>query len=155
MKLMMANLLAIWNILYDFIAIIIARQALKRVTLGRGEACSLRELKVQPMPEELPNTLTDINEKEETPKEPRDVVIDELGKTQDEERSVKGKAPKKVVSINENVEEIYMSKESDRRRRKLGLWKVPSIQLQDDDKPLKSILKVSSSNYLTEELGRY
>ncbi|KAJ8529464.1 hypothetical protein K7X08_036299 [Anisodus acutangulus] len=52
------------------------------------------------------------------------------------------KAPKKMVSINDNVEEIYFSK-----KKKKSTEKVPSIkeQIKEELKPLKSILKVSSN----------
>ncbi|CAN4111190.1 unnamed protein product [Withania somnifera] len=54
------------------------------------------------------------------------------------------KAPKKMVSINDNVEEIYFSKK--KKKRKLT-EKVPSIkeQVKEELKPLKSILKVGSN----------
>ncbi|KAK4379001.1 hypothetical protein RND71_000863 [Anisodus tanguticus] len=53
------------------------------------------------------------------------------------------KAPKKMVSINDNVEEIYFSK-----KKKKSTEKVPSIkeQVKEELKPLKSILKVAGSN---------
>lgn len=53
------------------------------------------------------------------------------------------KAPKKMVSINDNVEEIYFSKK--KKKKKKSTEKVPSIkeQVKEEPKPLKSILKVA------------
>lgn len=55
------------------------------------------------------------------------------------------KAPKKMVSINDNVEEIYFSKK--KKKKKKSTEKVPSIneQVKEEPKPLKSILKVGSN----------
>lgn len=54
------------------------------------------------------------------------------------------KAPKKVVSINETVEEIPTSKK--KLRRKKSTDKLSSFEIQEDEtKPLKSILKVGSN----------
>lgn len=53
------------------------------------------------------------------------------------------KPPKKVVSINERVEEIGTSK--NKMKRKKSSDKLTSLQCQEDEpKPLKSILKVGS-----------
>ncbi|CAN4108694.1 unnamed protein product [Withania somnifera] len=54
------------------------------------------------------------------------------------------KAPKKMVSINDNVEEIYFSK---KKKKKKSTEKVHSIkeQVKEEPKPLKSILKVGSN----------
>nr|XP_016454213.1 PREDICTED: uncharacterized protein LOC107778468 [Nicotiana tabacum] len=56
------------------------------------------------------------------------------------------KAPKKMVSINDNVEEIYFSKQKKMKKKK-STEKVPYIKEQEKEepKPLKSILKVGSN----------
>ncbi|XP_006361877.1 uncharacterized protein [Solanum tuberosum] len=55
------------------------------------------------------------------------------------------KAPKKMVSINDNVEEIYFSKK--KKKKKKSTEKVPSNkeEVKEEPKPLKSILKVGSN----------
>ncbi|PHT41160.1 hypothetical protein CQW23_20014 [Capsicum baccatum] len=52
------------------------------------------------------------------------------------------KAPRKMVSINDDVEEIYFSKKKKKKKKK-STEKVPSIkeQVKEEIKPLKSILK--------------
>ncbi|GAV63214.1 hypothetical protein CFOL_v3_06734, partial [Cephalotus follicularis] len=53
------------------------------------------------------------------------------------------KAPKKTVSINDRVEEIYPSKKKDREKKPSE--KLSSMELKNDEPyPLKSILKVGS-----------
>ncbi|KAM3378217.1 hypothetical protein P3S68_010630 [Capsicum galapagoense] len=56
------------------------------------------------------------------------------------------KAPRKMVSINDDVEEIYFSKKKKKKKKK-STEKVPSIkeQVEEEIKPLKSILKVGSN----------
>ncbi|GLT78972.1 hypothetical protein SLA2020_504870 [Shorea laevis] len=61
------------------------------------------------------------------------------------ENVFQAKAPKKVVSKNETVEEIKLSKK--KRKRKKSTEKVASFEDETDEpKPLKSILKVGSIN---------
>lgn len=57
------------------------------------------------------------------------------------------KAPKKMVSINDNVEEIYFSKKKKKKNKKKSTEKVPSNkeEVEEEPKPLKSILKVGSN----------
>ncbi|KAK6804909.1 hypothetical protein RDI58_002693 [Solanum bulbocastanum] len=73
----------------------------------------------------------------------------EGGKIVEEEASgssmeTQNKAPKKMVSINDNVEEIYFSK---KKKKKKSTEKVPSNkeEVKEEPKPLKSILKVGSN----------
>ncbi|WCJ43232.1 hypothetical protein M5689_023988 [Euphorbia peplus] len=56
--------------------------------------------------------------------------------------SVEAKAPKKVVSINERVEEIDTSKKRMRRKKSKENWSL--FEKEEEHKPLKSILKVGS-----------
>lgn len=91
------------------------------------------------------------NEEEE--EEERPIVQDNTDSAKNEERietkveiQVK-RPPKKMVSINENVEVIYQS--HDKRKRNRSFDKLPSI---DEQKPMKSILKVSS-NLIDKQQG--
>lgn len=60
-------------------------------------------------------------------------------KTAEGESAGKARAPRKMVSINDNVEEFYISN----KRKRTPMEKWPSAE-KDQVKPLKSILKVGS-----------
>ncbi|XP_009773599.1 uncharacterized protein [Nicotiana sylvestris] len=73
-----------------------------------------------------------------------DVIVEEEAPRPSME--TQNKAPKKMVSINDNVEEIYFSKKKKMKKKK-STENVPSIKEQEKEepKPLKSILKVGSN----------
>lgn len=71
----------------------------------------------------------------------RHVSSAESGEKEATEPGIEGKAPKKTVSINENVEEIRWSRKYSRKK---STERLPSLELQGEPKPLKSILKVGS-----------
>ncbi|CAI0551088.1 unnamed protein product [Linum tenue] len=134
--------LSICNRLYNFIMRSLATQAFKTVTLG----CSSSQ------PHHF-DAKADLGE------EKSDASVSfEMIKSQDQEaRSIGGtslrcllaaeaKPPKKVVSINDRVEEIDVGKKK-KITRKGSSVNLGSYEGQrDGEKPLRSILKVGSKN---------
>lgn len=129
--------------LYNFFASRLASYALKTVTLGHP-------LDRAPDVETMLNAGPDTNKTVhlEEMHQYKDLPIQEIDSGKGEGEMLgnvqRAKAPKKMVSINEAVEEIKLSKKKSRRMR--SSEKVASIEYEiDEAKPLKSILKVSSS----------
>lgn len=115
--------------IYNFIMKTLVSQALKTVTLGR--------------PMHLGSNRVHTNSSSSCKE--REVVTKEEGEEQKENPK---KAPKKMVSINENVEEIFSSK---KKKRSKSFKKSKSLEQQQEEeekeeiKPLRSILKVKSN----------
>nr|KYP71256.1 hypothetical protein KK1_010505 [Cajanus cajan] len=105
--------------LYHFIMKTLASQAMKTVTLGARSHHGSSSTEVEITQREESVACRNINIDE-------NVVGDLLPR-----------APKKIVSINDNVEEIIST---GKKRSKLFM------DQQEDPKPLRSILKVGSSN---------
>ncbi|XP_023644185.1 uncharacterized protein LOC17894626 [Capsella rubella] len=124
--------LNIWRRFYDFLVKLLATQALKKVTLG------------------LPQPLGKVDSKNETSDGIGSNIISNGGENMvsNETVSVDGervKAPRKIVSIKDEVDEIRISSRRIKKRTSKG-----SFSSFDDEhevlslKPLKSILRKDS-----------
>ncbi|KAK3031597.1 hypothetical protein RJ639_035603, partial [Escallonia herrerae] len=159
--------LAIFGKLLGFFMQTFAEQAYKPVTLGGSPEKSAdppSHQTVHPTEDGMPREDTKqagnaeksaaaVNVVEKDTKELSQVQEngEEKGNATANTAAAGARAPKKMVSISDNVEEINTSKKRD--KRKAGIEKLPSLESDKEEvKPLKSILKVGSN--VKEKRGR-
>ncbi|KAJ7978024.1 Fibrous sheath CABYR-binding protein [Quillaja saponaria] len=158
--------LGICHKLYNFIMKSLASYACKTVTLGRPMHFGLTQAPVSDDATKVSGCRTNQLLQPETGDQPPHEGIRELPPVQinggissaaklvtenmtEEEKMVQAsarqvKAPKKMVSINDKVEEIYTSK----KRKKKSIEKSTSLEHEEEEeepKPLRSILKMGSN----------
>ncbi|KAL1294202.1 hypothetical protein AAHE18_19G125400 [Arachis hypogaea] len=126
---------------YNFITKTLAMRALKTVTLGRPARCTKMVLVEDGDRKELPPSQGSVTKGDETAEEKVTLASPSVSLPQE------AKPPKKMVSINEIVEEIP-TKKIKKTRSKKSFRKSSSRNQEEEEegesKPLKSILKVGS-----------
>ncbi|KAI4301840.1 hypothetical protein L6164_035080 [Bauhinia variegata] len=135
--------------LYRFIMKTLTSQAFKKVTLGRPMNYESRKVPVFKADKEFPPIQClcgdSVSSSTEQAQEKNNASIDS-DKMAEGPSSLpdQSKAPRKMVSFNENVEEIFPIK---KKKKKSGSFKKSNSldrEEEEEPKPLRSILKVGS-----------